>query len=487
MHKITLKFLDQSIEQKYQQEHQSPKRKTHIKILLLTFFALTIIKSTIALIYKNYAVVYPLLGIVPLLAFSKFFNINKDYHQRGLIIYLNIFFSISVIFFDDQLDSATMHFRGANQMAINIINILGIEFFRFNNNNYFINSSSFDITTIILGFGINLTLIIIVYLYHKATRSQFLLTKIDQRWENILKQILHNQKFILINYQIEKLKFQNVTSTFSQSIQSQEDVMKFLREAKVDNRSLEQYLFQKLQEFSQKYLEIMNHSINIKFDNQLMSVDFSIFLGNQPTILIQIRQQHVQFQNEEVQKVCQLYLKLLTVFIKIIKQNIPFNYDQFHNLANKVLIQQIITSIWSQQITSKIISLEKSLQKIQKFCYPNTTIQLFGSDYFINTIPKIFYLLLACIVDSSNSESIRIKGYTNKNELKLIKIQGQFDIPKLNNYTIKIKNYLLLICKEVKAQQFCINLEFNDEIVQPFTNIKMPQLHFNWQKKKFTQ
>ncbi|CAD8129138.1 unnamed protein product [Paramecium sonneborni] len=497
MHKLTLKFLDQSIEQKYQQEYQSPKRKTHIKILLLFFFVLQFIKLTIALINKNYAVVYPLLGMIAFTTFSKFFNFNKEYHQRALITYINICFSIYVIFFDPHLDASTMYSKGAHQMAVNIINILGIEFvdstitifllFSLRLFHLIQNSSIIDITAVLMGFGANLSLVIFVYLYHKAIRSQFLLTKIDQRWENILKQIIHNQKYILINYQIERLQFQSVISTFSQSIQSQDDVRKFLREAKVDNISLEQYLFHKLQDFSQKYLEIVKHSINVKFDKQLISLDFSIFFGNQPTILIQNNQQQVQFQNQEVQQLCLLYLKLLTVFIKIIKRKIPFDYNQFHNLANKVQIQEIITSIWSQQIILKIISLQKSLLKISTFCNPKATIQFVGSDLFIKTIPKIFSLLLACIVDSSTSELIIIKGQTIQKDLKLINIQGKFNIQKLNGYTRKIKNYLLLICKEIKAQQFCINLEFNDEIYQPFNNIIMPQLNFNYSKKKFPQ
>ncbi|CAD8122020.1 unnamed protein product [Paramecium sonneborni] len=218
-----------------------------------------------------------------------------------------------------------------------------------------------------------------------------------------------------------------------------------------------------------------------------MSVNFSLFFGNQPTVLIYTRQQNEFPQKEEVQKVCQLYLKLLIVFIKIIKKEIPFDYNQFHSLANKLQIQEIITSIWNQQMIQKIISLQKSLLKISTFCNPNSKIQLVGSDYFINTIPKIFYLLLACIVDSSTSKLIIIKGQTIKNQLKLLKIQGKFNIPKLNHYTRKIQNYLLLICKEIKPQQFCINLEFNDEIFQPFTNIIMPQLHFKYSKKKITK
>ncbi|CAD8065861.1 unnamed protein product [Paramecium sonneborni] len=500
MHKITLKFLDESIEQKYQQEHQSPKRRTHIKIFLLIFIILQIIKLTIAIINQNFALVYQLLGMISFTTLSKFFNINKEYHQRASIIYINICFSIYVIFLDPRLDTATMYYRGAHQMIINIINILGIEFldstitiiimYSLRIFHLIYNSSIIDITSVIMGFGINFLLIIIVYLYHQAIRSQFLLTQIDQRWQGILQQILHNQKFILINYQIEKLQFQTVTSTFSQSIQSQEDVMKFLREAKVDyieNSSLEQYLFHKLQLFSQNCLKIVNHSINVKFNKQLISIDYSIFFGNQPTILIQTSQQIIQLQKQQVEKVCLLYLKLLTLFIKIIKQKIPFDQIQFHKLANKIQIQEIITSIWSQQMLSKEISLQKSLLKIQTFCNPNTMIQLVGSDQFINTIPKIFHLLLACIVDSSTSKLIKIKGQTMENQLKLIKIQGKFNLKKLNDYTRKIKNCLLLICKKIQAQKFCIELEFNEEIYQPFPNNKMPQLHFNYKKKKFNE
>ncbi|CAK67126.1 unnamed protein product (macronuclear) [Paramecium tetraurelia] len=446
---------------------------------------------------QNYAVIYPSLGMIAFTALSKFFNIENVYHQRALIIYINICFSIYVIFFDPLLDTPTMYFRGAHQMAINIINILGIEFLDSTMTIILLyslrilhlvqNSPSIDITTIILGFGANLSLIIIVYFYNKAIRSQFLLTKMDQRWENILKQILHNQKFILINYQVEKLQFQSITSTFSPTIQSQVEVMNFLREAKVDNISLEQCLFYKLQEFSQKYLEIVNDSLNVKFDKQLIQVDFSIFFGNQPTILIQTSQSKLHIQNQEANKVSQLYLKLLTVFIKIIKEDIPFNYNQFHNLANKIQLQDKITQMWNKQMISKILSLKKSVSKIQAFCNPKSKIQLVGSDIFLNTIPKIFNLLLACILDSSTSELIIIKGESMENQLKIIKIQGTFNIRKLNQFTLKIKNYLLLICKEIKAEQYCINLELNEEILQPFNNNIMPQLHFNYSKKKRTQ
>ncbi|CAD8119836.1 unnamed protein product [Paramecium sonneborni] len=484
MHKLTLKFLDQSIEQKYQLENQSPKRRTHLKIFLSFFIVLQIIKLIIALIIKNYATVYPTLGMMGCTAFSKFFNYNKENHQRALIIYINICFTIYVVFFDPHLDTPTMYFRGAHQMAINIINILGTEFidstftiialYLLRIFHFIYNSSSVDITTVLMGLSANIALIIVFYFYHKAIRSQFLLTKIDQRWENILKQILHNQKFILINYQIEKLQFQSITSTFSQTIQSEEQVLNFIRKAKVENNTLEQYLFHKLQGFASNFLEIVNHSVNVKFDRQLMLVNYSIFFGNQPTILIQTDSSQYYSQNQEIQKVSHAYLKLMSVFIKIIKHNKPFDKIQFHNLANKIQFQGLMISIWNKQIVQKTISLKKSLLKVQSFCNPYTKIKLIDSDQFINTLPKIFYLLLAFVVDCTNSEQIKMKHESLETQLIRIKIKGKFNIQKLNYYTFKFKYYLLLICKEINADQNCINIQLNDEILQPFTDLNMP-------------
>ncbi|CAD8125056.1 unnamed protein product [Paramecium sonneborni] len=497
MHKITLKFLDQSIEQKYQIEHQCPKRKTHLKLFLLFFIVFQIIKLIIALIIKNYSAVYPTLGMMGCTAFSKCFNLNKEYHQRTLMIFINICFSIYVLFFDPHLDTPTMYFRGAHQMAINIINILGTEFIDSTVTIIMLyllrifhivqNTSNLDITTIIMGLGANLAMVIMVYLYHKAIRSQFLLTKIDQRWENILKQILHNQQFILINYHMEKLQFQSISSTFSQTIQSQAEVLNFIRKAKVENDSLEKFLFHKLQDFSSNFLEIINHSLNVKFDKQLIQINYSIFFGNQPTILIQTSSSKLFSENSEIQKACHLYLKLMTVFIKIIKENKPFNKIQFHNLANKIQFQNLMISIWNKQIQSKTVSLKRSILKIQTFCNPSTKIQFIGSDQLIKTIPKIFYLLLASIVNCTINQQMIVKHEILQTQSNRIIFQGKFNIQKLNYSTTKIKYYLLLICKEIYADQFCINLELNDEILQPFYDRIIPKNQIGYLKKKLTQ
>ncbi|CAK92287.1 unnamed protein product (macronuclear) [Paramecium tetraurelia] len=80
------------------------------------------------------------------------------------------------------------------------------------------------------------------------------------------------------------------------------------------------------------------------------------------------------------------------------------------------------------------------------------------------------------------SELVIIKGETLETKSNRIRLQGKFNIRKLNYYTIKIKYQLQLICKEVNAEQFCIYLELNDEILSPFTNVIMPQFYFGYIK-----
>ncbi|CAD8069748.1 unnamed protein product [Paramecium sonneborni] len=103
--------------------------------------------------------------------------------------------------------------------------------------------------------------------------------------------------------------------------------------------------------------------------------------------------------------------------------------------------------------------------KISTFCNPNAANQLFCSDLFINTIPKMFYLLSICIDDSSTSKLIIIKGWNIKIQLKIIK------------YLNEKKQELLTFSYTKKSKQ-----KSNE-----FTDIIMPQSNFNYLKKNFIQ
>ena len=46
-----------------------------------------------------------------------------------------------------------------------------------------------------------------LYKYHEAIRSQYLLTLVQESWENILIQINNQTPFILLNFEEEQLKF----------------------------------------------------------------------------------------------------------------------------------------------------------------------------------------------------------------------------------------------------------------------------------------
>ncbi|CAK92286.1 unnamed protein product (macronuclear) [Paramecium tetraurelia] len=177
------------------------------------FIVFQSIKLAIALILQNYSVVYPIIGMVGSSAVTKLFNIKKEYHQPALIMFINISYTIYILFFDPHSYVPTMYFRGAHQMMINVINIIGSEFIDSTLSLivlYFLrllhliqNSESVEFTSILLAIGSNLSLLLIVYLYHKAIRSQFLLTQVDQRWKKVQSRFQMIQN---LYQQIVKLK-----------------------------------------------------------------------------------------------------------------------------------------------------------------------------------------------------------------------------------------------------------------------------------------
>lgn len=90
-----------------------------------------------------------------------------------------------------------MYFKGSTQMAANIVNIFVLEFIESSILSFVIlilriihlllYSNSIDLSSILFGGLVNFILVSMLYIHHKALRSKYLLTKTDQRWENILK------------------------------------------------------------------------------------------------------------------------------------------------------------------------------------------------------------------------------------------------------------------------------------------------------------
>ncbi|CAD8189947.1 unnamed protein product [Paramecium pentaurelia] len=481
MHKLKLQFLNQDVEHNYIQEHQFPKRKFYLKVCTVGFQILLIFKLIVSLIEENYSVTYPLLitwGItIPFILIPS----KTDIQIRMTIICLNIIYVVYLLFFDPQEEAQIMYFKGSTQMAANIVNIFVLEFIdssilsvviltlRIIHLSYY--SLKTDLPSILFGIGVHIILILMIYIYHKALRSQYLLTKTDQRWENILKQIVHDQKFILINFDQEKIKFISITSTFSKKIQSQEEVINFIRNSKIQHYTFEQYLYKNMSKFQQNFIDSLNNTIMVTYERQLLKLNFSIFFGNQPTILIQ-KCSHQQEQNiKNYQNISKLYLNIIISLIKIIKERKKFDSFKFQLIAKKLFLKNLISTIQNQNFSSYIISFKRLLSKIYILSNKKQQIQLLCQDVQFITIPKIFQLFLVLLIECSHNEIILIQHIRIENEVITIKFCSAFNIQKIKAYVTKLEYYFLLIFQNIKYDDDSVTVKLNQEIFVPFKNL----------------
>ncbi|CAD8191774.1 unnamed protein product [Paramecium octaurelia] len=482
MHKLKLQFLNQDVEDNYIQEHQFPKRRFYLKVSTIAFQILLFFKLVISLIEHNNSTVYPLLiswGIT-----MPFFLIpvKTDFQIRMSISLLNIIYIGYLLFFDPQEEAEIMYFKGSTQMAANVVNIFVLEFIdssilsvvllimRVTHLIYY--STKLDLPTILFAIGIHVLLIVMIYVYQKALRSQYLLTKTDQRWENILKQIIHVQKYILLNFDKEKVKFINVASTFSKNIQSQEEVISFIRNSKFKNQTFEQYLYFKVNNFELNCIDSLNNAIMVDYERQLLKLNFSIFFGNQPTILIQkdIHFYESTLKNNQ-KKTSRLYLNIIISLIRIIKENKKYNEVKFQVIAKKLFLKNLISKIENYNFSSQLINFKKILHEALVLSNKKYQIQLLCQDFQIYTIPKIFQLFLFLIIDCSHNEIIHIKDLRRENEQITIRFGGSLYMKRMKAYLDQLEYYLLLIFENVKCDDVYVTVKLKQEIFVPFRKL----------------
>ncbi|CAD8118475.1 unnamed protein product [Paramecium sonneborni] len=479
MHKIKLQFLNPDVENNYIQEQQFPKRKFYLKLCTVGLQALLITKLIFSLVEKNYLVTYPLLVTWGFTIPFSFIPVKTDIQIRINIVFLNIAYVVYLLFFDPQDEATIMYFKGSTQMAANIVNIFVLEFIESSILSFVIlilriihlllYSNSIDLSSILFGGLVNFILVSMLYIHHKALRSKYLLTKTDQRWENILKQIVHNQKFILINFDQDKLKFTCTTSTFSKKIQSQDEVINFIRNSKILNFTFEQYLYKTITKFQTNSVDNLNNIIMITYKRQLIKLNFSVFYGNQPTILIQKHTPLQELHYKKYSNFTQLYLQIVIFLIRIIKENKNFNSVKFQIIAKKLFLKNLVVEIYNQNFTSKTISLRKLIKNTTLLKNPNKQIQLLFKDLIFTTIPKIFHIYLAFIFECSNNELILVKVEQNKNnEILTLQFFGAFNCEKLRIYVQKFEYYLFLIFRNIKCEEKKVTIQLNSEIFIPY-------------------
>ncbi|CAD8111415.1 unnamed protein product [Paramecium primaurelia] len=480
MNKYLLTFKNPQIEAKYQSTSIGEIRMTMFTLITLGFAVVFIVRIGQGLLQQNYFNVYTYIAMITY--FFVQYLLSKKYKQflRPSLILLNHVFTIYFLFVEESSDSLSAHLRGVNQMGSNFLIILAGEYIDamfslisisiiriiiiFNK------STSIEYSAIFSAFILILYASRYLYQYHKAIRSQYLLTLVDQSWENILTQITKQIPYILISFDEEQFKFQIIKILNCQRLFiTNEDALKFLREAKHNDKTIEQLIYNEIKNFKQNCVDLFNKTITISHQKLIIKIEYSVYFSNKPTILLVFPEiSNISQKNNELMQ--SRYEQLLNIIIKICqviqKKNITEDY--LGKVQKKLIIIKLIQDLNNSQIKSKTVNLANIFQHLnQLYKWKKITI-LNELQIKIRTCPSIFSFFLITIMEALQSNELFISFKVKSEQFIEFEFQGYF----VEYDLISIKKVLAyeysLIIKHLEISQNKIQFKLYQQAYVPF-------------------
>ncbi|CAD8125763.1 unnamed protein product [Paramecium sonneborni] len=485
MNKYLLTFKNPQIEAKYQSTSIGEIRMTMFTLITLGFIVVFIVRIGQGLLQQNYLNVYTYIAMITY--FFVQYLLSKKYKQllRPSLILLNHAFTIYFLFVEESSDSLSGHLRGVNQMGSNFLIILAGEYIDamfslisisiiriiiiFNK------TSSIEYSAIFSAFILILYASKYLYQYHKAIRSQYLLTLVDQSWENILTQISKKIPYILITFDEVQLKFQiakilNCETLFS----THEDALKFLREAKYNEQTIELVIYNEIKDFKQNSVDVFNKNITISHQKLLIKIEYSVYFSNKPTILLIFPE--ISNNTRENNLIMQSrYEQLLNILIKLFQviqnQQSKSKTDilgKAQKAQKKLVIIKLIQDLNKQQIKAKIVNLRTIfknlilLYKCKKLIFSNQF------QIKIKTCPSIFSFFLITIMEALSSNELHISCSIKSEQLIEFNFLGWFQEQELISTQKALAYEYSLIMKNLQISQNNVSFQLYQQAYVPF-------------------
>ncbi|CAD8119615.1 unnamed protein product [Paramecium sonneborni] len=440
MNKYTLIFRDENIERKYQNQKQYGQNII-IGGLGLSFILRCIMKL-VNLDWLNFGIN---LGVVFLLCFLRINRKSNHFYKRISLIIANCGLSMFVFIYESPSNLLYSHLRGANSALTSLIIVLTgefpeavfqIVFIQLTKLILIILKSSEKEYEVLLG-NVLIMVLLIYYLYfhHKAIRSQYLLTLVEQKWENVLENIIENQSYFIMNFIQDTYQFNILSQHNCEQYFMDQDYKQFLRQSYIEKQNLEDYLFKQIK--NNFYNNSCKSSvIFVKNSISLFKLKYSIYFTTQPTILILFENiQKTQNKNINIlYKKINMYNRLLLLSINQISIEKQLCLKLKHYLQLEHVMFQIEKGIYAM----KIIKLTKFLMKFNQLSILNNNQSI--KDLKITTLPNILTALLFIIQDFSNpiknneqkvqNQILVSYQYVSENQVVLI-FQGKFQVQQI--------------------------------------------------------
>ncbi|CAK57105.1 unnamed protein product (macronuclear) [Paramecium tetraurelia] len=488
MNKFTLFFLDKSTEARYQAQSLQSIRMTHFNLLSKGYLITFIFRCLTFLLSSDFNRFYPNLSMLLFFIAAEIFLSKHNLSLRILSIIANHLLTIFFYLFDEETDVAIAHLKGVNQMGSNFLITMGSEFpealiqvisitaIRI----YFVFQQSktlslYPISSLIL---VSVFYLFFHYKYNDAMRAQFMLIQKDRQWETILRQLIDKQSYVILNFNENSFQFEFLMAKNFQNrcMKNKEEILNFFKEAQYNKKSLNDYLYDQMKEYQTKRIDIFRKEIFVKKHRELVKLEFSIFFGNQPTILLIFHKPKLQLSNivgNINNKVLFQYLiKLLNCFNKKYKTN-P-SYIHFMKKIRLIEIYQNLQNSWELQVQE--INLQTVVSEQIKY-FPNIILKINAKTQItFKTNKDIISLILFKIFSNTNTSLIKLR-YTSPEEEENIQLRfhGNFNCKVLLSFFTFHKEHISRFAMFTNLTNNSIDLYFEKNPYIPFTGKEKQQ------------
>ncbi|CAD8049912.1 unnamed protein product [Paramecium sonneborni] len=493
MNKYQLSFKDKDIENMYQTKQHNELRILSLNIISLGLFVNYFVISLNSVIMNRYDF---LLWKLFMMAYMliQYYTVNK-YPKliRLAFILTNHFNSVLYIFAsDDQYTHEFDIIKGANQMGMEIIIVLSGEFL-----DAIFSVLSLNLIRVIYGIihseiqfyvpHVTTAILILYFVYffykfHYARRSQFLLTLIDSQWDNILANLIQKQSYVIFTFEEEQLHYSiKQINNCGQFFFQNQDVFSFLRESTYQGKTVESIILSDIKMFQINQKKKLNVDLVCQFHKEIIHIQYSIYSGQNPTILIVFKEHSFQKKKSKLINFDQKYNHFVSLFLKVLNNLEPISqkYQEYIQLKRQLYLFKLLSFITDCQFNQKIINLSQNLASIAQL-FPEKRIYYdnIDSSHQIKTITNILYFFQLIILENSIGRGVKIQ-YKFSEQIYTLVFQGNFNQNRLKFIASKLQYPLKMIFLKFNITSLKITAELHQEPLIPFTRLKVSKYHCN--------
>ncbi|CAD8159048.1 unnamed protein product [Paramecium octaurelia] len=493
MNKYQLSFKDKEIEQMYQTKQHNELRILTLNIISIGLFVYYFVISLNSVIMNRFDFLFwKLLMMAYMLV--QYYTVKK-YPQllRLAFILTNHLNSILYIFAsDDQYTHEFDIIKGANQMGMEIIIVLSGEFL-----DAVFSILSLNLIRVIYGIMHSdiqfyvphvTTAILVIYFvfffykFHYARRSQFLLTLIDSQWDNILSNLIRKQSYVIFTFEEEQLHYSiKQINNCGQFFFQNQDVFSFLRESNYQGKTVESIILQDIKLFQINHQKRMNIDLICQFHKEIFHIQYSIYSGQNPTILIIFKEHSMNKRKNKLINFDQTYNNFVTLFLKVLNNITPtqLKYQEYIQIKRQLFLFKLLNFIQERQFNQKMVNLSQNLASMASL-YPEKKIfyENIDGSHQIKTISNILYFFQMIVLENSIGRGVKIQ-YKSQQQIYTLTFFGSFNFNKLKFVVSKLSYPLKMIFYKTNITAQRITCEFHQEPLIPFTRLHASKYHCN--------